>query len=69
MNESNISKDHIALDVMKVLLEKSAKFKRSMLSGGVEPYLVNPNVIAKVAYDYADAMIAERERRNQQQED
>lgn len=69
MNESNISKDHIALDVMKVLLEKSAKFKRSMLREGVEPYLVNPNVIAKVAYDYADAMIAERERRNQQQED
>ena len=69
MNESNISKDHIALDVMKVLLEKSAKFKRSMLREGVEPYLVNPNVIAKVAYDYADAMISERERRNQQQED
>ena len=69
MNESNISKDHIALDVMKVLLEKYAKFKRSMLREGVEPYLVNPNVIAKVAYDYADAMIAERERRNQQQED
>lgn len=69
MNESNISRDHIALDAMKVLLEKSARYKKSRLSGEFKSDLIYPDEIAKVAYDYADAMIAERERRNQQQED
>lgn len=69
MNESNISKDHIALEAMKVLLKKSTRFKKSRLSGEVKCDLINPEEIAEVAYDYADAMIAERERRNQQQED
>ena len=64
--ESNISLDHIALEAMKVILEKSANFKKSRLNGKVKFDLLKPSEIAEVAYDYAEAMIAERERRNKE---
>ena len=66
--ESNISLDHIALEAMKVILEKSANFKKSRLNGKVKFDLLRPNEIAEVAYDYAEAMIAERERRNNKED-
>ncbi len=66
--ESNISLDHIALEAMKVILEKSANFKKSKLNGKVKFDLIDPSHIAKVAYDYAEAMIAERERRNNKED-
>lgn len=66
--ESNISLDHLALEVMKVLLEKSARFKRNRLSGRIKFDLPKPSDIAEVAYDYAEAMIAERERRNNKED-
>ena len=66
--ESNISLDHIALEAMKVILEKSANFKKSRLNGKLKFDLLRPNEIAEVAYDYAEAMIAERERRNNKED-
>lgn len=64
MNNSNITRDHIALEAMKVILEKSARFKKSRLNGKIKFDLLKPSEIAEVAYDYAESMIAERERRN-----
>ena len=66
--ESNISLDHIALEAMKVILEKSANFKKSRLNGKLKFDLLRPNEIAEVACDYAEAMIAERERRNNKED-
>lgn len=66
--ESNISLDHIALEAMKVILEKSANFKKSRLNGKLKFDLLRPNEIAEVAYDYAEAMIAEREQRNNKED-
>ena len=70
--QSNISRDHIALEVMKVIMEKTsheittpvARIKRwlglpykSWLDG------LTPEQLSRKAYDIADAMVAERQNR------
>lgn len=70
--ESNISRDHIALEAMKVIMKEStheitnpwARVRRwlglpykSWLGG------LTPGQLAAKAYDVADAMVAERQRR------
>ena len=71
--ESNISRDHIALEAMKVLLESSLEVEQTLgnkikvLFGGrskINYKLLNCKLAAKHAYVYADAMIAEREKDN-----
>lgn len=73
MEQSNISRDHIALEVMKVIMQATTReiftpvqrFKcwlgmthKSWLGG------MSPENIARKAYDIADAMVAEREKKN-----
>lgn len=76
--ESNISRDHIALEAMKIILEKSYVREQTLwnkikvLFGGghkVSDSYLRPWVIAERAYAYADAMIAERERINEKSEE
>ena len=71
--ESNISRDHIALEAFKIMLEKGICKKQSFWNkiaeflGGVDKEKINlPNdeSLARNAYRYADAMIAEREKDN-----
>lgn len=66
--ESNISKDHIALEAMTTILSKSVEIKKSKFKNCGGWNLPDPSVLAKTAYDYAEAMIAERERRNNKEE-
>lgn len=71
--ESNISRDHIALEAMKVIMRETtheittpvARVRRwlglphkSWLGG------LNPGQLAAKSYDIADAMVAERENKN-----
>lgn len=69
--ESNISRDHIALEAMKVIMKQNIIVEETLLSR-VKCWLfgcgrkftvnnVNPARCAEVAYQYADAMIAERD--------
>ena len=72
--ESNISRDHIALEAFKIMLEKCISKRQSFrnkilsfLGGSVVHEKINlPNdeSLARNAYRYADAMIAEREKDN-----
>ncbi|EJW89658.1 hypothetical protein EVA_22258 [gut metagenome] len=69
MNESNISRDHVALEAMKVILDWSVVTEKTFFGKEGNVVYPEPEYVASMAYNYADAMIAERERRNQQQED
>lgn len=71
--ESNISRDHIALEAFKIMLEKGISKKQSFwnkiaefLGGSVHEKINLPNdeSLARNAYRYADAMISEREKDN-----
>lgn len=62
--ESNISRDHIALEAMATILSKSIEVKRNKFRDYDDFNLPDPKSLAETAYDYAEAMIAERERRN-----
>ena len=71
--ESNISRDHIALEAMKVILEKGIEREQTLwnkikvlLGGEIRRNIRFPyeHSLAKQAYKYADAMIAEREKDN-----
>ena len=70
MNESNISRDHIALEAMKIILDKSIKQRIRKLAGlryEVRSFFIhNPGNVAEAAYKIADAMIAEREKGGKQ---
>ena len=76
MNESNISRDHIALEAMKIILDKSIKQritpvqrirKLAALRYEVRSFFIhNPANVAESAYEIADAMIAEREKGGKQ---
>lgn len=69
--ESNISRDHIALEAMKLFYysnighEQTLWNKICVLFGGKLRRTVRqpiPEEMARWAYEYADAMIAEREK-------
>ena len=72
--ESNISRDHIALEAFKIMLEKGICKRQSFwnkilsfLGGSVvheKINLPNDDSLVRNAYRYADAMIAEREKDN-----
>lgn len=69
--ESNISRDHIALEAMKVIISVSHTRQRTLwdwfrvLFLGKKPraynHTISENDCARCAYEYADAMIARRE--------
>ena len=71
--ESNISRDHIALEAFKIMLEKCIS-KKQIFWNKIAEFLVgvakekinlpNDESLALNAYRYADAMIAEREKDN-----
>lgn len=72
--ESNISKDHIALEAMKVLMEKGVH-ERLTLKNMIKRFLgiphrsftiYNERALAEISYKIADAMIAEREKGGKQ---
>lgn len=67
MSESNISKDHIALEAMKVILEKSIGMDRGfpVIGKSCDLKLPDEKEVAEFAYDYAYAMIEERVRRQE----
>ena len=77
--ESNISRDHIALEAMKIILAKNTReitkpmvrFKAWL--GDTEGFkssttFPDPKVLARMSYSIADAMIEERERRNENEQ-
>lgn len=68
--ESNISRDHIAMEAMKVLLEKTVS-KHLTLRNRIRKFFgkgykgeiqLNSKTIAITSYTIADAMIAQREK-------
>lgn len=69
-SESNITRDHLAMEAMKVIMEKSVR-RRLSLKGKIKSLfgkpvveritMLNPVLIADVSYRVADAMIARRE--------
>lgn len=70
--ESNISRDHIALEAMKLFYYSNIGYEQTLwnkirvLFGGVlKRRIMQPvsHEMAKWAYEYADAMIAEREKK------
>lgn len=70
MAGSNISRDHIAMEAMKVLMQKNVSeymtFKNKIKKlFGLEYKSViayDKEWLAKMAYDFADVMIAQREK-------
>lgn len=77
--ESNISRDHIAMEAMKVIIRVSHVRQRTLwdwfrvLFLGRKPSAYNHTILekdcARCAYEYADAMIAEREKINEKSEE
>lgn len=71
--ESNISRDHIALEAMKVIMKANIVNQRTIWDivkraftgngGEAKARCLNPEKCAEFAYLYADAMIAEREKK------
>lgn len=68
--ESNITRDHLAMVAMKVIMEKSVRRRmplkeriKSMFGKPVVERItmLNPVLVAEVSYKVADAMIARRE--------
>lgn len=70
MAESNISRDHIAMEAMKVLMEKTVSNNltlrnriRQFFGLNHKTYIAfDEKMIAKLSYNIADAMIAQREK-------
>lgn len=70
--ESNISRDHIALEAMKIIMEANIVNQRTVWDvvkraftgkgGESRARTIHPKTLAEYAYMYADAMIAEREK-------
>ena len=70
MAGSNISRDHIAMEAMKVFMEKNVTVSLT-LKNRISRFLgisyksvtaVDDKSIAKLSYEMADAMIAQREK-------
>lgn len=76
-NESNITRDHLAMEAMKVIMEKSVR-RRLSLKGKIKSLfgkpvveritMLNPVLIADVSYRVADAMIAARRQAEDKEE-
>lgn len=72
--ESNITRDHIAMEAMKVLMYKIIKestpfwyrLARFFGYGKVKTLIPDRKSISKLAYEFADAMIAEREKNKEE---
>lgn len=71
MAESNISRDHIAMEAMKILLQKHSVKQQSILNrigaslGLCYPKValhINTKIVSIMAYEMADDMIAQREK-------
>lgn len=69
-NESNITRDHLAMEAMKVIMEKSVRRRMSLKERIKSMFgkpvveritMLNPVLIADVSYRVADAMIAKRQ--------
>lgn len=69
-SESNITRDHLAMEAMKVIMEKSVRRRMSLKERIKSMFgkpvveritMLNPVLIADVSYRVADAMIARRE--------
>lgn len=67
---SNISRDHIAMEAMKVLMEKTVT-KNLTLKNRIRKFFgknyntevqLDNKTIAKISYNMADAMIEQREK-------
>ena len=67
--DSNISRDHIALEAMKLIMKKYNYKKQTLwnriwvqLGGKIntKTSFGSPSKIAEIAYSFADAMLAER---------
>ena len=68
-NESNITRDHLAMEALKVIMDKCVKARIplktriKMLFGipaGCGVVVPNPEYLAEISYKVADAMIAAR---------
>lgn len=77
MEQSNISRDHIALEAMKIMYGKMS-FSRLSLIERIRKWLglsvknqgytsAGYDFIAREAYKLADAMLAEREKENKEE--
>lgn len=62
MNNSNIARDHIALEAMKILMQKRINVKKNLFGKVISVNSIDKFLLANEAYNIADAMIAERER-------
>lgn len=60
--ESNITRDHIALEAMKILMQKRINVKKNLFGKVISINSIDKFLLANEAYNIADAMIAERER-------
>lgn len=60
--ESNITRDHIALEAMKILMQKRINVKKNLFGKAISINSIDKFLLANEAYNIADAMIAERER-------
>lgn len=73
MEQSNISRDHIAMEAMKIFMQKTTREMLTPLNRlkrwlglNYDAWLSShkDKKLAQIAYDIADAMVAEREKRN-----
>ena len=62
MNNSNIARDHITLEAMKILMQKRINVKKNLFGKVISVNSIDKFLLANEAYNIADAMIAERER-------
>lgn len=64
--ESNITRDHIALEAMKILMQKRINVKKNLFGNVISINSIDKFLLANEAYNIADAMIAEREKKNEE---
>lgn len=76
-NESNITRDHLAMEAMKVIMDKCVKARITLKTrikmlfgipaacGVVVP---NPEILAQISYKVSDAMIAARRQAEEKEE-